>query len=105
MKKGEEKLDRKNCIDDHAGLFINANGSITFNRNQRPELFVRQLGYSLGNIMDGLTFFARKRKNRVSAQFGKAATQFRLKNYNKSDGQKDGEAADDPANNNEVQEL
>ena len=41
----------------------------------------------------------------MPAQFGQATTQFRLKNHDQRDGEKDRKASDDPADDDEIQQL
>ena len=47
VKNAQHQLNRKIGIERHASFFVNANGSVTFNRKQRAELFVGQLSYRL----------------------------------------------------------
>src|SRR5436190_577616 len=105
VKERQEEFDGKNRIDNDASLFVNADGGIAFNRDERAELLVRQLGYRFREIVDGLALLARQGENRMAPQFGQAAPQFGLENHHKGDGQEDGKAADDPADDHEVQQL
>src|SRR5205814_3164697 len=92
-------------IDRHAGLFVNSDRGIALDRDERAELFIGELRHSFGDVMDGLAFFARERKNWMAAQLSQAAAQFRLENHHQRDGEKNGETPDDPADHDEVQQL
>src|SRR5437762_1125365 len=81
MENCEKKFDRKMRIENHAGLFVNADRRVAFDCNERAELFVRQLRHRFGNIVDGLALLARQRKDRVAAEFGQTTAQLRLKNH------------------------
>ena len=89
MKNREEQLDRKMRVDDDAGFFVNADRCVAFDRDQGPELFVRQLGDRFGDVVHRLAFLARQRKNRMASQLCEAAPQFRLENHHERDSEKD----------------
>ena len=59
MKNCQDKFDGKIAIERHAGFFINANRSVSLDRDKGAELFVGQLRHRLGQVVDGLPFFAR----------------------------------------------
>src|SRR4051812_7525121 len=92
-------------VDHDARFLVNPDGGIALDRNQRPELLVRELGDRFRDVVHGLAFLARQRKDRVPAQFGEAAAQFRLEDHHECDREKDRKTADDPANDDEVQQL
>src|SRR5437763_11849297 len=105
MKNREEQLDRKMRIDDDAGFLVNADRGVALDRDQGPELFVRQLGDCFGDVVHGLAFLAREGKDRVTAQLREAAAQFGLENHHERDSKKDREAANDPADDDQIQQL
>src|SRR5438270_6175032 len=78
MENRQKKLDRKMRIENHAGLFVNADRRVALDRDERAELLVRQLCDRFGNIVDGLALFARQRKNRMAAELGQTTAQLRL---------------------------
>src|SRR5205814_8263932 len=98
-------LDRKMRIENHAGLFVNADRRVALDRDERAELLVRQLRDRFGNIVDGLALFARQRKNRMAAELGQTTAQLRLKNHHERHGQEDGETANDPTDDDQIQQL
>src|SRR5438067_1841558 len=105
MENRQKKLDRKMGVENHTGFFVNADRSVALDRDERAELFVRQLRHRFRNIMDGLALLARQRENRVAAKLRQTTAQLRLKNHHERYGQEDGETANDPADDNEIQQL
>src|SRR5436190_13580027 len=85
VKERQEEFDGKNRIDDDACLCVNADGGIAFNRDERAELLVRQLGYGFREIVDRLGLLARQVEIRVAPQLGPATPQFGLENSHKGD--------------------
>ena len=59
MENRQHQFDGKIAVEGHAGFFVNANRSVTLNRNQRAELLVGQLRHGLGQIVNRLAFLAR----------------------------------------------
>ena len=103
MKKRKHQLNRKLGINGHASFFINANCGVPLNGYESAELFVRQLGNRLRNVVDRFTLFAGQGKNRVTTELGQSATQLRLKDHDQGNGQKHRKAAHDPADDNKIQ--
>src|SRR5437588_11634292 len=88
MKNAEKQLHRKIRIERHAGFFVNANGCVAFDCQERAKLFIGQLSHRFGEIVDRLPFLTGERKNRVAAEFGQTAPEFWLKDHDQSDGKK-----------------
>src|SRR5688500_12780090 len=105
MENREQQLNGKVRVDDHARFLVNPNRRIALDRDKRAELFVRELRDRFRDIMDGLALLARERKNRMPPKLGQPTTQLRLKNHDERHRQKHGETADDPADDDQVQQL
>src|SRR2546423_5390279 len=105
MENREKQFDGKMRIDHDAGFFVDPDRGIALDRDQRAELFVRQLHDRFRDVMNRLAFLTRKGKDRVAAQLGQAAPQFRLEDHHERHRQKNGEAADDPADHDKIQQL
>src|SRR5437588_11147444 len=67
MKDREEELDGEIGFELNAGFFINADGSVAFDRHQGTELFTRQLRDSLGEIVHHFPLFAGERETGLPA--------------------------------------
>src|SRR5438477_1592348 len=104
MKNREEELDGEIGFELNAGFFINADGSVAFDRDQGTELFTRKLSDSLGEIVHHFPLFAGERENGMAAQCRQGTSKFGLENDDESDGEEDGETANDPAYDGEFQE-
>ena len=59
----------------------------------------------IGDFFDGFALFESRSKERMAAKIGQRAAKFRLKDDDQGDRQKDRQAAQDPADNSEIQEL
>src|SRR5207253_6980365 len=90
MENAQDELNGKIRVQGHARFFVNADRRVAFNREQRAELFVRELRYRFRQIVHRLAFLARQRKNWMTTELGETATQFRLENDNERDGKKHG---------------
>src|SRR5712691_3665432 len=73
MKNSQSELDGKIGVERHPRLFVDADRSVTFDRDQRAKLFVRELSDSLGNVVHCFPLLACQGKNRMTAKLGKAA--------------------------------
>src|SRR5882672_2385593 len=60
MENAQDELDRKIGIEGHSGLLVDADRSVAFDREQRAELFVRQLSDSFGEIVHRLALLTRE---------------------------------------------
>src|SRR5437867_7253514 len=69
MKNSEQQLDGEISFELDTSLFINANGSVAFDRNQGAELFAGKLRDRLRKFVKHLAFFAADRKNGMPAEF------------------------------------
>src|ERR1700738_5326040 len=68
MKNRQDQLDREIRIKGHSCLFVNPDGRVALDRDERAELFVRQLRNGFGKIMHGFAFLTRQGKNRMTAE-------------------------------------
>src|SRR5206468_3664412 len=91
-------------IERHSGLFVNADGRVAFDREQRAELFVRQLGDGFGKIVHRLALLTCQRKDRMPPQLGQTASEFGLKDHNEGNGEEHRKTAEEPADHDQVQQ-
>ena len=104
MKASLRRADREIGIERHASFFVSWNRSIAFDREQRAELLVRQLGNGFGQIMDRLALLARERKDGMASELGQTAAQLRLKNYDQRNREENRETANEPAYHDQIQQ-
>src|SRR5207253_27855 len=97
MENAQDQLDREIRIERHSRLFVNADGGVAFDREQRAELFVRQLGNGFGKIVHRLALLTCQRKDRMAPQLGQTASEFGLKDHNKSNSEEHRKTAEEPA--------
>src|SRR5213596_1772385 len=102
MENAQDELNREIGIECHSGFLVTTDRSIAFDREQRAELFVRQLSDGFGKIMHCFALLARERKNGVPAELGQATPKLWLKNYDQSDREEDRKTPDEPADHDQV---
>src|SRR5438105_6886954 len=59
MENGQCEFNRKVGVDRHSSFFVDADRSVTFNRDERAELLVRQLSDGLGDVVHRFALLAR----------------------------------------------
>src|SRR5712692_5976170 len=59
MENGQRELDGKVGVERHSCFFVDADGSVTFNRDERAELLVRELSDGFGDVVDRFPLLAR----------------------------------------------
>src|SRR5438132_9237758 len=59
MENGQCEFDGKVGVERHSCFLVDADGSVTFNRNERAKLFVRELCDCLGAVADGFALLTR----------------------------------------------
>src|SRR5438132_11494117 len=72
MENGQREFDGKVGIERHSRFLVDADGSVTFDRDERAKLFVRKLSDGLGDVVDGVALLARSRINWMTAEPGQA---------------------------------
>src|SRR5437879_12690375 len=104
MENAQDQLDREIRIERYSGLFVNPDGSVAFDREQRAELFVRQLNDGFGKIVHRLALLTCQRKDRMPPRLGQTASEFGLKDHNEGNGEEHRKTAEEPADHDQVQQ-
>ena len=105
MEDGEDEFRGVVAVDIHSGLGELAEIDVAFQGDKRAEAFAGELEDGIDQLFHRFVVAGGGSEPPVGAQFGECPAQFRLENHDESDGQEAEEAAQHPADDNQVQQL
>ena len=101
----EHEFLRKNGVEIHAGRGELADADVALDGDERAELAAREVEDRVHEEFEGFLFLQGRAEEMLAAEFGEGAAEFGLEDDDEGDGEEDREAAQEPADDVEVEQL
>ena len=105
MENRQREFLRIIGIESDAGFDEGLEGDLAFHRDQGAEALAGDFKDRIGDFFDGFAFFKSRSEEGMAAEIGQRPAKFRLEDDDQGDGEKDRQAAQDPANDQQIEEL
>lgn len=105
VEEGEEEFGGEAGVNFDTGLCNLAEGDAAFEGDECAEALAGKLEDGVAEGVEGFGLAAVAAEPGVGPEFAEGAAELRLEDYDESEGEEDGEAAQHPADDGEVEEL
>ena len=105
MKNREGEFLGELGIDRHACFHKTFEIDVALDRDEGAEAFAGKLEDRVGDVLNSFALLRGRSEKPMAAEFGEGAAKFGLKNDNERDGEENGNAPEQPADDLEIQKL